>query len=193
MTNRANRPAPPARDREASTPRLLDRRTAYAGRVLEVGIDRLGLPDGGTTELEIIRHSGASVVVPVTDAGEVLLVRQYRYATGQWLLEAPAGKLDPGEAPPSCALRELEEETGWRAARLVPLGAIWSSPGFTDELLHLFLASDLEPGSQALEQDELLTVERLPLEEAAAMARDGRIADAKTVCALLRAAAVLER
>ena len=176
-----------------SEPRLLDRRTVYAGRVLEVGIDRLRLPEGGTTELEIIRHSGASVVAPITDEGEVVLVRQYRYATGQWLLEAPAGKLAPGEAPESCARRELEEETGWRAAELVPLGAIWSSPGFTDELLHLFLARDLEPGTQALEEAELLTVEKAPLDEAVAMAHDGRISDAKTVCAVLRAAAVLGR
>ena len=176
-----------------SEPRLLDRRTVYAGRVLEVGIDRLRLPDGGTTELEIIRHSGASVVAPITDDGEVVLVRQYRYATGEWLLEAPAGKLAPGEAPESCAGRELEEETGWRAAELVPLGAIWSSPGFTDELLHLFLARDLQPGTQALEEAELLTVEKVPLDEAAAMARDGRISDAKTVCAVLRAAAVVGR
>jgi ADP-ribose pyrophosphatase len=176
-----------------SEPRLLDRRTVYAGRVLEVEIDRLRLPAGGTTEFEIIRHSGGSVVAPITDAGEVLLIRQFRYATGEWLLEAPAGKLAPGEAPESCARRELEEETGWRAAELVPLGAVWTSPGFTDELLHLFLARDLEPGTQALEEAELLTVEKTPLHEAVAMAGDGRIADAKTVCAVLRAAAVLGR
>lgn len=174
-----------------SEPRLLDRRTVYSGRVLEVGVDRLRLPDGATTELEIIRHSGASVVVPVTADDEVLLVRQYRYATGGWLLEAPAGKLAAGEAPEACARRELEEETGWRAGRLDGLGAIWASPGFTDERLHLFLARDLEPGTQALEEAELLTVERRPLAEAVAMARDGRIADAKSVCALLRAAAAL--
>ena len=174
-----------------SEARLLGRRTAYAGRVLQVGIDRVRLPGGGTTELEIIRHSGASVVVPITDAGEVLLVRQYRYATGEWLLEAPAGKLAPGEQPAACARRELEEETGWRAAEVTPLGAVWSSPGFTDELLHLFLARDLRPGTQALEEAELLTVEAVALAEAAAMARDGRITDAKTVCALLRAAAIV--
>ncbi len=176
-----------------SEPLLLDRRRAYAGRVLKVEIDRLRLPDGGTTELEIIRHSGASVVVPLTDGGEVLLVRQYRYATGEWLLEAPAGKLEPAEAPESCALRELEEETGWRAAKLESLGAIWSSPGFTDERLHLFLARGLEPGRQALEEAELLTVESVPLAEAVAMACDGRIADSNTVCAVLRAAAALGR
>ena len=176
-----------------SEPRLLERRTAYSGRVLDVGIDRLRLPGGATAELEIIRHSGASVVVPVTADGEVLLVRQYRYATGSWLLEAPAGKLAPGEAPEACAGRELEEETGWRAGRLEPLGAVWSSPGFTDELLHLFLARELEPGTQALEKDELLSVERRPMDEAFAMARDGRISDAKTVCALLRAATALGR
>lgn len=174
-----------------SEPRLLDRRTAFTGRMLKVEVERLELPDGGTTEFEIIRHPGAAVVVPVNEAGEIFLVRQYRYATGDWLLEAPAGKLAPGEAPESCARRELEEETGWRAVELEPLGAVWSSPGFTDELLHLFLARGLQPGNQALEEAELLTVERVPLEEAVAMARDGRISDAKTVCALLRAATAL--
>ena len=175
-----------------SEPRLLDRRTAYEGKVLEVGIDRLELPDGGITELEVIRHSGASVVVPVTDGGDVLLVLQFRYATGGWLLEVPAGKLAPGEEPEACARRELEEETGWRATELVPLGSIWSSPGFTDERLHLFLARGLEPGTQALEEAELLTVEGVALGEAVEMARDGRITDGKTVCALLRAAVALD-
>jgi ADP-ribose pyrophosphatase len=172
-------------------PRLLDRRTAFSGRVLEVAIERLKLPGGGTTELEIIRHPGAAVVVPITDDEDVLLVQQYRYATGEWLLEVPAGKLSPEEEPASCARRELEEETGWRAARLESLGAVWSSPGFTDELLHLFLARGLEPGHQALEEAELLTVERVAVVEAVAMARDGRISDSKSVCALLRAAAAL--
>ena len=174
-----------------SEPRLLDRRTAYSGRVLEVGIDRVRLPGGSTTEFEIIRHQGASVVAPITDDGQVLLVRQFRYAIGDWLLEAPAGKLAPDEPPEDCARRELEEETGWKAGELVSLGAIWSSPGFTDELLHLFLARDLEPGTQALEEGELLTVVKTPLDEAIAMASDGRIDDAKTVCAVLRAAAAL--
>lgn len=175
-----------------STPRLVGRRTVYDGRVLEVGIDRLRLPDGGEVDFELIRHAGGAVVAPITDDGRILLIRQYRYATEQWLLEAPAGKLEPGEEPESCARRELEEETGWRASRLEPLGAIWTSPGFTDERLHLFLARDLRPGEQALERLELLSVEPLPLDEAVVMAHDGRIDDGKTICAVLRAAAALE-
>ena len=174
-----------------SEPRLLGRRTVYDGRVLKVGVDRLELPDGDTVDFELIRHSGGAVVVPITDAGEVLLLRHYRYTTEGWLLEAPAGKLEPGENPEVCARRELEEETGWRASELTSLGAIWTSPGFTDEVLHLFMARGLEPGTQALEQMELLTVETLALDEAVAMARDGRIDDAKTICAVLRAAAAL--
>lgn len=171
--------------------RLLGRRTGYAGRVLRVTVDRVELPGGATADLEILRHPGAAVVVPLTDQGQVLLVRQYRHAVGGWLLEAPAGKLDPGEGAESCARRELEEETGWRAGELLALGSIWSSPGFTDERLHLFLARDLKPGRQRLEDDEVLTIEPLALAEAVAMARDGRIADSKSVCALLRAAAHL--
>ena len=156
-------------------------------------MERLEMPAGNTTELEIVRHPGAAVVVPLDARGDTRLVRQYRHATGEWLLEAPAGKLAPGEDPAACARRELEEETSWRAASLEPLGSVWSSPGFTDELLHLFLGRDLEPGRQALEQDELLSVEQLPLATAVVMARDGRFADAKTVCALLRAWAALAR
>ncbi len=148
--------------------------------------ERVALEGGREAVLEIIRHPGAAVVVPVTGAGEVVLVRQYRHAVGGWLLEAPAGKLAADEAPDSCARRELEEETGYRAGRLEPLGWIWSSPGFTDEKLHLFAAYDLAAGRQELEPDELLTLERLPLHEARARALDGRIRDAKTVCALLR-------
>jgi ADP-ribose pyrophosphatase len=176
-----------------SEPLFLDRRTVFGGRMLKVEIERLRLPEGGTTELEIIRHPGGAAVVPVTDSGEILLVRQYRYASGQWLLEAPAGKLAPGEPPEICARRELEEETGWRAAELTPLGSVWCSPGSTDELLHLFLARGLEAGTQALEEAELLSVEKVAMEEAVAMAHDGRITDAKTVCAVLRAATVLGR
>ena len=175
-----------------SEPRLLDRRTVFDGRVLKVGIDRLRLPDGGTIDFELIRHSGGAVIVPITEDGRVLLLRHYRYTFEEWLLEAPAGKLEPGEDPEACARRELEEETGWRASRLTPLGSIRTSPGFTDEVLHLFLARDLRPGTQALERMELLTVEALALEDAVAMALDGRIGDGKTVCAVLRAAAALE-
>jgi ADP-ribose pyrophosphatase len=147
------------------------------------------LPNGRDVELEIVRHPGAAAVVPVDGDGNVLLVRQYRWATSGWLLEVPAGKLDPGEDPETCARREVEEETGHRPGTLVPLGWIWTTPGFTDEKIWLFRAGDLTATRQALQADEVLQVERVPLGAAVEMAVRGEIADGKSVCALLRAAA----
>ena len=129
--------------------------------------------------------------MPLTDDREVLLVRQYRYATQSWLLEVPAGKLDPGEGPERCAARELEEEIGHRPGQLVPLGWIWTTPGFTDEKIWLFLARRLQPAEQSLQEDEVLTVERVPFTEAVAMVHRGEICDSKSICALLLAESVL--
>jgi ADP-ribose pyrophosphatase len=126
--------------------------------------------------------------VPLLADGTVLMVRQYRHTVGDWLLEVPAGKLATGESPEACARRELEEEAGVRAGELVPLGWIWMTPGFCDERIWLFLARDLSAGSQRLEEDEALAVERLPLAEAERRALAGELWDAKSVCALLRAA-----
>jgi len=164
-----------------------ERRRVFSGRVVKVDVETVELPNGKVCELELIRHVGAAAVVPVTASGEVLLVRQYRHATGGWILEVPAGKLDPGEAPETCARRETEEETGYRPATLQPLGWIWTTPGFTDERIWLYLATHLEPGKQDLQADEELSVVHLPLAEAVRRAGNGEIVDGKTVCALLRA------
>ena len=166
----------------------LDTTHVYRGRIIDLDLERVRLPNGSTFEPEIVRHRGAAAAVPVDEEGRVLLVRQYRHATGGFLLEVPAGKLDGGEPPETCAAREVEEETGFRPGRLVPLGWIWTTPGFSDERIWLYLAHDLAKGRQELEEDEALTVERLPLEKAVAMAAQGEIVDAKSVCALLRAA-----
>jgi len=155
--------------------------------VLDLSVETVELPNGQVFDFEMIRHPGAAAVLPVTGDGRVILVRQYRHATGGWLLEVPAGKLDPGEAPEDCARREVEEEVGWRPGRLRPLGWVWSSPGFCDEKIWLFEATELEVSSQSLEVDEVLEVEYLPLTEAVARAADGRIVDSKTVSCLLRA------
>jgi ADP-ribose pyrophosphatase len=172
---------------------LLDRRSIFNGRVVNLSVDRVRLPNGRICELEMIRHPGAAAVVPLDDEGQVLLVRQYRYAAGGWLLEVPAGKLDPGEPPESCAVREVEEETGYRPGALEPLGWVWTTPGFTDEKIWLFLARDLVRSKQDLQTDEVLTVERYPLERAVEMAGEGEIHDGKSVCALLRAARAAQR
>ena len=166
----------------------LSTRPIHHGRVLDLRVDTVRFPNGEVVELEIIRHRGAAAVVPVDGEGNVWLVRQYRHATGGFLLEVPAGKLDGGEAPEVCAQREVEEEVGQKAGRLEALGFVWTTPGFTDERIWLYLATDLVPSVQALERDEWLTAERRPLEEAVRLAEEGTIADAKSVCALLRAA-----
>jgi ADP-ribose pyrophosphatase len=163
-------------------------RTVFTGRRIEVRVDRLRLPDGREHDFEMIHHPGAAAVVPLLATGEVLMLRQYRHATGGWLLEIPAGTLQPGEAPEACAARELREETGFQASALQPLGWIWTTPGFTDERIWLYLGTGLSAGRQALDDDEMLTVARLPLVQAVTMAAGGEIVDGKSVVALLRAA-----
>lgn len=168
---------------------LLERTQVFKGRVVDLSVDRVRMPNGKTTELEVIRHPGAAAMVPLTESGEVLLVRQYRYATGGWLLEVPAGKLDDGEDPEVCAVRELEEEVGMKPAKVTPLGWIWTTPGFTDEKIWLYLCRDLEPAQQDLQDDEVLTVESRSLAEAVELVRQGEICDGKSICALLQAEA----
>ena len=175
-----------------SDPVVLSSRGVHDGRIVKLSLEEVRLPNGNVITLELIRHPGASAVVPVDSDGNVILVRQYRHATGSWLLEVPAGKLDhPGESPEDCALREVEEETGYRAERLVPLGWIWTTPRFTNEKIWLYLALDLSATRSNLQADEVLTVESLPLAEAARRALSGEIVDGKSVCALLRAAAAI--
>ena len=174
-----------------SDARLLHSQPVHAGKIVDLRLDRVELPNGQVAELEVIRHVGAAAVVPLDANGEVVLVRQYRYAVGDWLLEVPAGKLDAGENPAVCVRRELEEETGLSAGSLESLDWIYTTPGFTDEKIWLFLARDLQPAEQRLEEDEVLEVVRMPLAEALERARDGRIHDGKSVCCLLRAAARL--
>lgn len=162
-------------------------RDIYRGRVVHLRMERVDLPGRASIELEIIRHPGASAVVPLDASGHVLLVRQYRHAAGGFIYEVPAGKLDAGEAPVACAVRELAEEAGVSAGRMDALGSILTTPGFTDEVIHLYLARDLSAARQQLEDDELLTVERLPWAQAIAMCEDGRVRDAKSLSALLLA------
>ncbi len=157
------------------------------GRHIELITQPVDLPNGNRLELDLIRHPGAAAVVPFLDAETVLLVRQYRFATGGDLLEIPAGKLDPGEAPEVCAVRELEEETGYRAGRIEHLGAIWTTPGFCDEVIHLFAAFDLEETTQSLEPDEIIELVPTPFAEALD-GLAGPVVDGKTATAFLLAA-----
>ena len=173
--------------------RTLERHERWQGRTITVLSVRVALPNGNEVELDVVHHPGAAAVVPLDADGMVLLVRQYRHTVRDWLLEVPAGKLSPGEDPSACARRELEEEAGVRAATWRELGSILVSPGFCDERIWLFLATDLSPGEQRLEADEVLALERLPLAEAERRALAGELVDAKSTCAILRAAALLRR
>lgn len=172
----------------------LDSRPVYQGRIVKLDLDTVRFPDGSTGELEMVRHSGAAAVLPVlgelTDEDpEILMVRQYRYAADGYIYEVPAGRpSEPGEDWELCARRELEEETGMRATEVRRLTMIHTTPGFTDERIHLFLATGLVEGTQARDADEFMEVVRMPMSQALRMVRDGEISDAKTICTLLYAA-----
>lgn len=169
--------------------RILDSRSVYNGKILALDVQRIELPGGKRTDFELVRHPGAAAIVPITAEGDILLLHHYRHATGGWLTEIPAGKLAPGEDPMDCARRECAEETGFEPRQLDPLGWIWTTPGFSNEKIWLFIGRDLEPVASSLEDDEVLRVERVSREQALAMARGGELTDAKSVCALLRLAA----
>lgn len=163
---------------------------AYSGKVISLDVDTVRFPDGSTGELEMIRHPGASAVVPFLDDPRskdprILLIRQYRYAAESFLLEIPAGRLEHSESPEACAARELEEETGRRARTLRKVFELYTTPGFTDEKIHLFFASELEAGTLAREHDEFMEEVVVPLSEAAQMVKSGAIADAKTALGIL--------
>ena len=159
----------------------------YRGRVVRLVAESLTLPNGRPVTLEMVRHPGAAAIVPVTDALDVLLIRQFRHAAGGFIYEVPAGTLHQGEPPEACAARELVEEAGVRAGRLDLLGSILTTPGFTDEVIHLYLARDLAPAAQALDADEVLSVETVPWARALQMCERGELRDAKSICALMLA------
>jgi ADP-ribose pyrophosphatase len=178
----------------AGEPGRLGSRPVHAGRIVNLSVDTVRFPDGSEGELEMIRHSGASAVLPVlSDPGgddpQIVLVKQYRYATGGWLYEVPAGRPDHADEPwEEVARRELLEEAGLVAGELRYLTAIWTTPGFTDEKIRLYLATNLSAGQTSYDSDEFMETVRLPLSEALAMVGDGRITDGKTICTLLYAA-----
>ena len=163
-------------------------RNVFKGRVLTLNLETVRLPNGRTAELEIAHHPGGAAVVALDARRRVCLLRQYRHAAGGWIRELPAGKLDDGEPGLSCARRELAEEVGMEAARWNRLGDYLSSPGVFTEVIHLYLAQDLANVRARPEDHEVLEVHWLPLEEAVAMAADGRLRDGKSIVGLLWAA-----
>lgn len=168
---------------------VLSRRPIYDGRIVKLSVQRVLLPNGAQTDLEVIEHPGASTILPFLDPEQVLLIRQHRHCAGGDILEVPAGTLQPGETPEACARREIEEETGYRAGRLEPLGWIWTTPGFTSEKIFLFVAHDLAPGRPSTDADEVIAVEHMSFRDALERAVRGEITDAKTIATLFRASA----
>lgn len=172
----------------------LSRREIHHGRKIVITEQMVRLPSGVETKLDVIEHPGASAIVSYDKDGRVALLRQYRFAAGGDLWEIPAGTLDDGEAPLTCARRELIEEAGVRADQWDALGHIFTAPGFTDEKIHLYLARDLTPAAQNLDHDEVIhEVQHIPLRNALEWVADGRINDAKSIAALYRASAFLGR
>jgi ADP-ribose pyrophosphatase len=168
-------------------------RRVYSGRVINLDVDLVEFPNGTTGELELFRHPGASAVVPFLsdphgEDPQILLIKQYRYAADGFLYEIPAGRLDAGEAPEACAHRELREETGCTAKTMRHLYTMYTTPGFTDEKIHIFLASDLVQGEAEREADEFLTVEPVKLSRALNMIKTGELKDGKTAIGILYAA-----
>ena len=166
--------------------------TLFTGTVFEVELQAVRLIDGTKTRRELIHHSGGACVAPVDDNGDVYLIRQYRKAFEQETLEIPAGKLDKGEDPYRCAVRELKEETGFEADQVKSLGTIYPTPGYCDEMVHLYLATGLRAGSQNLDPGEFLHVVKLSFDEVMDAIMDDRIRDAKTVVGMLKAKEILK-
>lgn len=167
---------------------ITHQRQIYSGRVVTLSLLDVTLPNGEAGKRELIQHPGAVAVVALDSDNNVLLVKQYRIAADKILREIPAGTLNPGEDPFVCAERELQEETGYKPGKLERIGGIYPAPGYTTEFIHLFIATDLTESRLAMDADEFIEVERLPLAQAVALVDSGEIADAKSVAGLLRAA-----
>lgn len=166
--------------------------TKYEGVIVDVHLDKAQLADGKIVSREVVEHPGGVAILPVDENGVVWCVRQFRYPFGREMLEAPAGKLEKGEAHRVCAVRELSEETGLTADELIYLGACCTSPGYSTEVLHIYLALGLHRGEMHLDDGEFLNVEKHSLAELSEMAMSGEIDDAKTVIAVLKAEKYLE-
>jgi len=163
----------------------------YKGKIISVDLVTVTLPDGRQATRDIVRHPGASVVVPLNEKGEVYMVRQFRKPLDAETLEIPAGKLDPGEDPYICAERELKEETGLRAKEIKHLVSIHSTPGFSNEVLHMYSATGLSEGESCADEDEFISTERYPVADLIDMILNGKITDAKSIIGILLADKIL--
>ena len=171
----------------------LSRETIYRGHAFSVRRDEVRTPDQHITHLDIIEHVGAVTLVPVDGEGRILFVRQYRHATGRELLELPAGTLNANEPPESCALREIREETGFAAGNIVKIGEFFLAPGYSTEYMVIYLATELTTDPLPRDQDEFITLQPIPVDEAYTMAVNGELMDGKSLAALLLARPFLQR
>ena len=165
--------------------KTIDSKVVAEGRVIKVRVDVIETPDGQRVKRDIVEHRGAVAMVPIDAEGRVILVRQYRHAAGKWLLEIPAGTLDPGEDPLEAAQRELREETGFAAGRIDRIGGCYAAPGYSSEYLYLYLARDLTEDPLEGDVDEEIELEPVPLTEVRKLIASGEIEDAKSLAALL--------
>ena len=173
--------------------RIISEEQAWKGRFLDVRSAQVELPNGRVTGRDLVRHPGASAVVALTESGKIVLVRQYRTAIDRVTVEIPAGKLDPGEDPLECAKRELHEETGFSAGRIQYLTTIATTPGFCDEVVHIYMATGLTFDGANPDDDEFVNVDLVPLSELIDAVLDGKIEDAKTVVGALACDAIAHR
>lgn len=164
----------------------------FDGKIIKVKVDTVELPNGSTSTREIVEHPGAICVIPITETKEVIMVRQFRKPIEAVCLEVPAGKLDEGEDPYQCCIRELEEETGYKAKNVQSLGSIYTTPGFSNEILHIYLATELYEGKLQPDEDEFVETETIPLEKLVDMVMNGEIKDAKSIVAILKASQLLK-
>jgi len=177
--------------RERLTEKRISSTRLFQGHTINLRLDVVELPNGRQAQREVVEHPGAVAIVPLLDDGTVILVNQYRAPIERITLEIPAGKLEPGESPEICAARELEEETGYRAERLERKGAFFTTPGFSDEIMYLFVASGLIPAKSHPDVDEFVEVQKISLGKLLQMVKDGEIIDAKTLVGIYTVA-VLE-
>ncbi len=171
----------------------IDGEVKFSGRIIRIETDTVELPNGHASYREVVRKNGGVCIVPLTDNGEVIFVNQYRYPYGEVVKEVPAGKMEADEDPLVCGIRELSEETGCAAGKIIPLGVFYPSPGIMDEVLYMYLATDLKKGDVHLDEDEFLTSEKIPLEDAVQMILDGKLPDGKTQAAVLKTWALKQK
>ncbi|MCF6137662.1 NUDIX domain-containing protein [Pseudalkalibacillus berkeleyi] len=164
--------------------KTLDTKVIYNGKIIDLHLEKVELPDGNTSQREVVKHPGAVAVLAVTPENKIVLVRQYRKPLNREIIEIPAGKLEPNESPELCAMRELEEETGYRTEKLEFLQSFYTSPGFADEIIHIYYTDQLEVGNEQPDEDEFVETMEVTLDEAIEMVQNQQIYDAKTAFAI---------